>query len=72
MSKEVEKQVAEQLAQFYKKNEKLYKNQMGAKKNRSAINATIILVLKVQNIWIDWQIARFLLIDVKKILDHVL
>ena len=72
LSKVVEKLVAEQLAQFCEANEKLHKGQMGARKNRLAIDATAILVQKVQDIWTDRQRAETLLMDVKGAFDHVL
>lgn len=50
LGKIVEKLVAKQLAQFYDANEKLHKDQMRARKNRSAIDTTAILVQKVQDI----------------------
>ena len=44
---------------------------MGARKNRSAIDAVAILVQKVQDIWNNRQIAGTLLMDVKGAFDHV-
>lgn len=43
---------------------------MGGKKNRPAIDITVIFVQKVQDIWKNWQIARTLLIDVKSVFIH--
>ena len=71
LGKVVEKLVAEQLAQFCEANEKLYKSQMGVRKNRSAIDATVILVQKVQDIWNNQQITGTLLMDVKGAFNHV-
>ena len=67
----VKKLVAEKLAKISEANEKLHKSQMGARKNRSAIYATAILVQKVQDIWKKGQIAETLRIDVKDAFDHV-
>lgn len=44
---------------------------MGARKNRSAIDAAVILVQKAQNIWKNRQIAGTLLMNVKKVFDLV-
>lgn len=67
----VKKLVAQQLAQFCKANRKLHKDQMGARNNRSALDAAAILVQKVQDIWKDRKIAGALLMDVKGAFDHV-
>ena len=44
----MEKVVAEQLSQYCEINRKLHKEQMGARKHQSAINAAALLVPKVQ------------------------
>ena len=45
---------------------------MEAWKNWLIINAIVILVQKVQIIWNNWQIARTLLMKVKRAFDHIL
>ena len=71
LGKVVEKVVAEQLSQFFEANGKLHKGQMGARKYRSAIDASALPIQKVQEAWKDREIAEALLMDVKGAFDHV-
>ncbi len=48
-----------------------YNGQIEARKNRSAIDAAVILVPKAQEVWKNRQIAGELLIDVKDAFNHV-
>lgn len=52
-------------------NRKLHKGQMGARKHRSAIEATAMLIQKVKESWERREIAGALLMDVKGAFDHV-
>ncbi len=45
---------------------------MGARKFRSAIDAAVLLIHKVQKVWEGRKIARALFMDVKRAFDHVL
>ena len=67
----VEKLVAEELSKFCEANAKLHQGQVGARKMRSAIDATAILIHKVNKIWKNQQLAGALLMDVKEAFDHV-
>ena len=57
--------------QFCESNKTLHNGQMGAKKNRSAIDAVKILVNKVQDVWKNGEIAEALPMDIKKAFDPV-
>ena len=71
LGKVVEKVVAEQLSQFCEVNRKLYKEQIGVGKYRSAIDTAALLIQKVQEVWQSRKIAGALFMDVKKVFDHI-
>lgn len=71
MGKLVEKVIAEELAQFCETHLKLHKGQMGARKNRCAIDAAAIMVDSVHKIWNQKKIAGALFMDVKGAFDYV-
>lgn len=71
MGKVVEKVVAEQLAQYCETYSKLHPGQMGARKEKSAIDAIAILIHTVQEEWSEKKLAGALFMDVKGAFDHV-
>lgn len=71
MGKVVEKVVAEQLAQYCEADSKLHPGQMGARKERSAIDAVAVWVHTVQEKWAEKKLAGALFMDVKGAFDHV-
>ncbi len=71
MRKLVEKMVAEQLLQFCKTDQKLHIRQMGAWKNRCAVDVVAIMVNSIYKIWEQKKIMGVLLIDVKGAFDYV-
>ena len=71
LGKVVEKVVAEQLALYCEAYSKLHREQMGARKERSAIDAVSVLVNTVQETWEEKKLPGALFIDVKEAFDHV-
>ncbi len=72
LGKVVEKLVAEQLAFYCETFSKLHPGQMGARKERSAIDTVSVLVHTVQESWEEKKLVGALFIDVKEAFDHVL
>ena len=68
MGKIVEKVVAGQLSHYCEKFSKLHPGQMGARKERCAIDAVAALVHKVQECWEEKKVAAALFMDVKGLL----
>lgn len=71
LGKVVKKLVAEKLSQFCEAKEKLHREQMGERKNRSVIDAAALIIHMVYEIWESKQVAGTLLMDVKGAFDHV-
>ena len=71
IGKVLEKVVAEQLSQFCESFCKLHVGQMGARKERCAIDAVALLVQRVEEIWAEKKLAAALFMDVKGAFDHV-
>ena len=71
MGKVLEKVIAEQLSQFCESFCKLHMGQMGARKERCAIDAVALLVQRVEEIWAEKKLAAALFMDVKGAFDHV-
>ena len=71
MGKVVEKVVANQLSDYCETFSKLHPRQMGARKERSAIDTVAALVHIVQEKWSEKILAGALFIDVKGAFDHV-
>ena len=71
MGKILEKVIAEQLSEFCEAYSKLHPGQMGARKERSAIDAVAMLVHTVQENWSKKKLAGALFMDVKGAFDHV-
>ena len=71
LGKVVEKLVAEQLALYCETYSKLHPGQIGARKERSAIDAVSVLVHIVQESWEEKKLAGALFMDVKGAFDHV-
>ena len=71
MGKVLEKVIAEQLSQLSGDFLKLYPGQMGAQKERCAIDAVASLVYEVQQRWSEKKLAAALFVDVKRAFDHV-
>ena len=70
MRKLVEKVVAEEPSQFCEYL-KLYKGQIGARKNRCAVDAIAIMVDSIYKVWDEKKIAGALLMDIKGAFDYV-
>lgn len=70
MGKALEKVIAEQLSQLSENLSKLHPGQMGARKERCAINAVASLVHQVQKKWSQKELAAALFMDVKGAFDH--
>ena len=71
MGKVLEKVIAEQLSQLSENFLKLHPGQMGARKERCAIDAVASLVYEVQQRWSKKELAAALFMDVKGAFDHV-
>lgn len=71
IGKLVEKVVAEELSQFCETNQKLHNGQMGARKNRCALDAVAIMVNSIHKAWEEKKITGTLLMDVKGAFDYV-
>ena len=71
LGKVVEKVIADELAQYCKSHSKLHPGQMGARKERSAIDAVAVLIHKIQEIWASKKLAGALFMDIKGAFDHV-
>lgn len=71
MGKLLEKVVAEELSLFCETHLKLHKGQMGARKNRCAIDATAIMIENVHESWDEGKVAGALFMDVKGAFDYV-
>ena len=71
MGKLVEKVIAEQLSQFSENFLKLHQGQMGARKERCAIDIVASLIHEVEQQWAKKKLAAALFVDVKGVFDHV-
>lgn len=71
MGKILEKVVAERLSQFCETSAKLHPGQMGARKERYAIDAVAVIVHQVEQAWAEKELAAALFMDVKGAFDHV-
>lgn len=71
MGKVLEKVIAEQLSQLSENLLKLHQGQMGARKERCAIDAVVSLVYDVEQRWAEKKLVAALFIDVKEAFDHV-
>ena len=71
MGKLVEKVIAEQLSQLSENFLKLHQGQMGARKERCAIDAVASLVYEVEQRWAEKKLAAALFMGVKGAFDHV-
>lgn len=71
IGKVVEKVVADQLSRHCESHSKLHPGQMGARKERSAIDAVATLVYTVQESWEEKKLAAALFMNVKGAFDHV-
>ncbi len=59
------------LLEYCKNLFKLHQGQIGAQKNRCAIDAVASLVHKVESYWAEKKLAAALFMDVKGAFDHV-
>lgn len=71
MGKVLEKVIAEQLSYFSENFLKLHQRQMGARKERCAIDAIASLIHEVEQQWAKKKLAAALFMDVKGAFDHV-
>ena len=71
VGKVVEKVIAGLLSQFCEAFSKLHSGQMGARRQRCAIDAVASLVHKVQESWAEKKLAAALFMDVKGAFDYV-
>lgn len=71
LGKVVEKVVAGLLSEYCEKFSRLHPGQMGARKQRCAIDAVASLVHKVQESWAEKKLAVALFMDIKGAFDHV-
>ena len=71
MGKLVEKVIAGLLSKYCKEFSKLHQEQMGARKQRCAIDVVAYLVHNVQEFWAEKKLAAVLFMDVKEAFDHV-
>ena len=71
MGKVLEKVIAEQLSELSENFQKLHQGQVGARKERCAIDAVTLLVHEVEQKWAQKKLAAALFIDVKGAFDHV-
>lgn len=71
MGKLVEKVIAEQLSQFSDNFLKLHQVQMGARNEKCAIDAVVLLIHEVEHQWAKKKLAATLFVDVKGAFDHV-
>ena len=71
IGKLVEKVIAEQLSQLSENFLKLHQGQIGARKERFAIDAVASLVYEVEQRWAEKKLAAALFMDVKGAFDHV-
>ena len=71
LGKVVEKVVAGLLSEYCETFSKLHPGQMGARKQRCAIDAVASRVCKVQESWAEKKLAAALFMDVKGAFDHV-
>ena len=71
LGKVVEKVVAGLLSGHCEKFSKLHQGQMGARKQRCAIDAVASLVYKIEESWAEKKLAAALFMDVKGAFDHV-
>lgn len=71
MGKILKKLVAEELFLFCKAYSKLYLGQIGARKERLAIEVVVMLVHTVQEKWSEKKLVGALFMDVKGAFDYV-
>ena len=71
LGKVVEKVVAGSLSQYCETYSKLHMGQMGARKQRCAIDALASLIHRVQESWAEKKLAAALFMDVKGAFDYV-
>ena len=71
MEKLPEKVIAGLLSQIYEVFSKLYSGQIGARKQRYAIDVVVFLVHKFQKCWTEKKLATALFMDVKGACDYV-
>ena len=71
MGKILEKVVANELSRIYEKRSLLHPEQINTRKNRSVVDAVILLIYEVQSRWKKGEKAAVLFIDVKGAFDHV-
>ena len=71
IDKILEKVVINELLRICEERSLLYLRQMGARKNRSAVDTIILLIHKVQRRWKKGEKAIALFIDIKDAFDHV-
>ena len=67
----LEKVVANKLSNICEERSLLHPGQMGARKNRSAVDTIILLIHEIQNRWKKGEKAAALFIDVKNAFNHV-
>ena len=71
LGKLVEKVIAELLSKYCEEFSKLHPEQMGARKQRCAIDVIASLVHNVQEFWAERKLAAALFMDIKEAFDHV-
>ena len=71
MGKVLEKVIAEQLSELSENFLKLHQGQIGAQKERCAIDAVVLLVNEVEQKWAQKKLAAALFMDVKGAFDCV-
>ena len=71
MSKVLKKVIANELLRICEERSLLHPGQMGARKNRCAVDAIALLIHEVQQKWKDGEVAAALFMDVKGAFDHV-
>ena len=71
IEKILEKVIANELSRIYEKRSLFYVKQIGARKNRSAIDIIVLFIYEVQGRWKKGEKVVTLFINVKDAFDHV-
>lgn len=71
LGKVVKKLVTKKLSQFCEVKRKLHRGQIRGIKHPSAIDTAVLVIYKVHKIWESKQVVGILLMDVKRVFNHV-
>lgn len=71
LGKVCEKKVADLVAEWCKINHVVHEGQMGSRRKRSEINPLTRVISKVQEAWAVKRLIHLLLVDVKRVFDHI-